>query len=238
MKIERTHDKFYLKESYKENPKEYYKFVRNDLKYGKEDEFSLLDIGCETGSFLYYIRKCFPNSHLYAIDVMEDLLAKVNDGIEGEEIVVTKADISDVSTLPRCKVDVVTMLGVISIFDDFKKILDNAMSLVSPHGGILYIFGIFNPEEYDVLVKAKKVGKEKWESGWNVFSIKSIEDYCIETNLSCEISPFYLEIDIFKREDDVLRSWTQNMCDGRKLVINGLQIIHNFYLIKITKKDT
>ena len=31
MKIERTHDKFYLNENYKSNPKEYYKMVKSEI---------------------------------------------------------------------------------------------------------------------------------------------------------------------------------------------------------------
>lgn len=32
MKIQRTHDKLYLDEYYKANPKEYFKFVCNEMK--------------------------------------------------------------------------------------------------------------------------------------------------------------------------------------------------------------
>ncbi len=68
MKIERTYDMFYLQEAYKQTPKEQYKFIENematDLRLKKKDAFSLLDIGCETGSFLYYMRNKYPNAEL------------------------------------------------------------------------------------------------------------------------------------------------------------------------------
>lgn len=175
MKVERTHDKFYLKDVYKSKPKEYFKLVRGEFgkEYSSDKEFSLLDIGCATGGFLYYLRNEFPEANLAGMDVMKELLPLVNDGIEGKQITTYLRDISSKETLPKEKYNIITMLGVLSIFDDFASVLDNAVSMLDM-GGELMVFGIFNPEDIDVLIKSRKAGKKEdvWESGWNYFSKK------------------------------------------------------------------
>lgn len=243
MKVERTHDKLYLEENYKDNPKEYFKFIKNhmisDLKdIGIKNAFQMLDIGCETGSFLHYIRKNFPMADLSGMDIIPELLQKINDGIQGEPIKAYQADISDRKTLPSNKYDVVTMLGVLSIFDEFEEILNNTFSLVNEKG-ILYIFGIFNPKDIDILIKCKDCKKETiggqaiWESGWNYFSKYSIEKYCEKKMKKCEFFPFQINIDIPEHKNDPLRSWTINSEGDKKMIINGLQLIHHFYLCKV-----
>lgn len=241
MTTERTHDALYLNEDYKSNPKEYFKLTKEEIKndFGMSaltNDISLLDIGCETGSFLHYLRSEFPNINLSGMDVMKDLLEKVNDGIKNNDSLINTicADISDIKTLPEEKFNIITMLGVLSIFDDYKSILDNVISMLK-NNGRLYLFSIFNPEEWDVLVKCRKANHEgAWESGWNCFSLKSIEHYCEENGLETCIIPFNIPFPIARHEDDSLRSWTEELKEGY-MIINGTQIRHNFYLIKIQK---
>ncbi len=232
MDIQRTHDRFYLNENYKDNPKEYFKLVRremiNDLGYDSDAAFDLLDVGCETGSFLAYIKKCFPKADLWGMDVMPELLEKLQDGHP------ILADISDESTLPDKKFDVITMLGVLSIFDDFRPVLTNLTKMLKVNGAI-YIFSIFNPEDLDVLIKSRKSCENEnvWETGWNTFSIRSVAEYCRELGYQQEFVPFSLSLDIPKHKDDPLRSWTVDLNDGKKMIVNGLQLVHNFYLVKL-----
>ena len=244
MEIERTHDKLYLKEDYKNNPKEYFKFVKNEIKkdfLGEGlragcDNFKLLDVGCETGSFLTFIRRHYPSAELWGMDIMPELLEKLNAGQENEEkpFHPLLGNIADETTLPDENFDIISMLGVISIFDDFRPVLRNLKKMLSEDGRI-YIFGIFNPENLDVLIKSRPscMKEDKWETGWNTFSITSVYEYCKEIDVHCEFLPFELGIDISKHADDPLRSWTVNMKDGKKMIVNGLQLVHHFYLLKI-----
>lgn len=245
MEIERTHDKFYLNENYKNNPKEYFKFVKKEMEKdffrkqnGKIDSFKMLDVGCETGSFLTFIRHHFPETELWGMDIMPELLEELNTGQEAG----TKpfhpflGNIADETALPNETFDIISMLGVISIFDDFRPVIKNLISLLR-EGGRIYIFGIFNPEDLDVLIKSRHSCEEKdtWETGWNTFSVTSVRKYCEKIGCQCEFMPFELPIDIPKHVDDPLRSWTLDMKDGRKMIVNGLQLVHHFYLLKIWK---
>lgn len=131
------------------------------------------------------------------------------------------------------------MQGVLSIFDDFEKILDNVISLLKDDG-VLYLLGGFNPENVDVLIKAKlSVNRKdnKWEAGWNCFSIKSIEDYIKDKGYCCEWIPFNIEIEIEKNKEDPLRSYTVKNFEGKLVIINGLQLVHNIYLCKVRKNN-
>lgn len=240
MRVQRSHDKFYLKEDYKNKPKEYFKLVKSeiekDLAYMGKDNFCMLDVGCETGSFLAYIRKHYPDAELFGMDVMSELLDKLNSGMGENEkpFHAILGSIADESALPEEKFDFITMLGVMSIFEDFRPIILNLKKMLN-NNGYIYIFSIFNPENLDVLIKSKKScdNSDVWETGWNTFSIKSIEKFCEDNGLKYQFIPFELKIDIEKHEDDPLRSWTLEMKDEKKMIVNGLQLVHNFYLLKL-----
>lgn len=240
MKTHRTHDKLYLSEDYKTEPKEYFKtiesLIKNDLHLGEDSEFDLIDIGCETGSFLYYIRRCYKNANLYGVDVMDALLDSLRNDMRIEAHVFL-GNIDTGEGLPTTKFDVVTMLGVMSIFDDFKNAISNCVSLLK-EDGYAYIFGIFNPEDIDALIKVRRSDSPKgegWESGWNLFSIKSISTYLEGMKLRFDFIPFQIGIDIKKHGDDPLRSWTIKGRDDERLIINGIQLVHRFYILRIKR---
>lgn len=240
MIVERSHDYFYLNENYKDNPKEYFKLVKNEIDkdFPGGGNFKMIDIGCETGSFLQFIRQTYMEAELVGFDIVPELLAKVDAELKIKTVL---GDISNaesykdkIGDLQNC--DFVTMLGVLSIFDDFKLIISNALSFIKEKG-ILYIFGIFNPENLDVIIRSKNADKDcNWERGWNYFSIYSVEKYCQEIGCDVEFIPFHIGIDIAKHENDPLRSWTIDLASGEKMIVNGLQLVHNFYLAKIRRK--
>lgn len=234
MEGKRTHDAFYLKENYKSNPKEYFKLTAKNIEIdlsAKKGNFSIMDVGCETGSFLHYIHSCFPKAQLYGIDVMKELLDEVNKPVD-IGIKAHLADISSTSFKSDMKYDAVTMLGVLGIFDDFEPVIDNLVEMTA-EGGRTYIFGIFNPEKLDVVLRSRPAGThDEWEKGWNVFAEESIAQYCDKKNLKHEFVEFNMPFAIERHEGDPLRSWTVDMGD-RFMVVNGLQLIHNFRLLKI-----
>lgn len=236
MKVERTHDYFYLNENYKEKPKEYFKFIEKEIaKDFKQDTFKMVDIGCETGSFLFFLRSLHANAELIGMDILPELLERVNTEQNMKTVL---GDISNAGTykdkmteLKDC--DFVTMLSVLSIFDDFKPIIQNALQFLKENG-ILYIFGFFNPENLDIIIRSKYADRKcDWERGWNYFSIYSLKKWCDEIGCDVEFIPFHIGIDIPKHDNDPLRSWTVNIGDGEKMILNGLQLVHHLYLVKI-----
>lgn len=231
----RTHDKLYLKENRKDNPKEYFKFIINNTKeyIDKLDDPTVLDIGCATGDFLYYFNTIWPNAKKYGMDVMDDLLIKAREEVEG--VIFFKGDIEDNGDLIDEKFDVIFMNGVHSIFDDIRLVLDNVIKLLKDNGRA-YIFGIFNPEQLDVIIRTRKSNSnDDREKGWNLFSIETISAYLNEQGFSHNFKEFKTGINIDKNINDPLRSWTINLEGGEKAILNGLQLLHTFYLLEIQK---
>ncbi len=232
----RTHDSFYLGENYKSEPKEYFKLIGNVIESAfdfSDGSGRLIDVGCETGSFLWYMRERFPGLELHGIDVMQELLDQVNKPVD-RGIIAHKADISNRDTIPKDSYDIVTLMGVLGIFDDYKIVIDNCMSMVKD-GGFFCLFGAFNPEPYDVLMRCRLSDSSgPWEKGWNIFAIDSIAGFCAEKGWRIEQYPFEMPFDIPRHQDDPLRSWTMQ-CDGKRIVVNGLQLIHHFVLFLIRK---
>lgn len=95
-KTVRTHDKLYLKEDRKHNPKEYFKFIINSSKeyIDKIEKPIVLDIGCATGDFIYFFDLIYPNSKKYGIDIMEELLDKAKE--EVKDVTFLQGDIKKV----------------------------------------------------------------------------------------------------------------------------------------------
>lgn len=229
----RSHDSMYLHENRKNNPKEYFKFIINNSNpyLSNIENPVVLDIGCATGDFLYYFNQIYPNSKKYGVDIVEELLAKAR--LEFKEANYFLGDIEKGAGLPDIKFDAVFMSGVHSIFDDYEPVINNVIKLLRKNGRA-YIFGIFNPEPIDVIIRARKSGQQGlWEKGWNIFSIKSIEDYLNTLNVEYKFSKFNIGIDIEKNNNDGFRSWTFLKQDGYRAVINGIQILHHFYLLEI-----
>lgn len=232
MRSQRTHDELYLKENFKDNPKEYYKFISKYISSFIHENMKILDIGCASGDFLYFLQEQYPNCNYTGIEIMKTLIEEGKKRGSGVEFI--NADIYEGHNLPKNKYDMIFMLGVHSIFDDYKKLLDNIFNLIKEQGRII-IFGIFNKYDLDVIMRVRASDNDgAWESGWNVFSCKSIGNYLEENGKQYRFIPFELSIDIEKHKDDPLRSWSERLENGRRLVISGAQIVHEFYVLEIT----
>lgn len=228
----RTHDKFYLSEDRKEQPKEYFKFiVKVAGKLLEKDNITAIDVGCATGDFVYFLKKNFPNLQLSGMDIDYELLEKAQS--EVDDVNFFQGSIAD-AKLPSLY-DVIFINGVHSIFDDFEW-LDNLLSSLEGNGS-LYIFGLFNPEDLDVLIKSRPAGtSDKWETGWNLYSKKTALSYVEKRGFSGTFFDFELGIDLKKNESDPLRSWTEKMIDGRRIIVNGLQLVNTLSLMEVKRK--
>ena len=227
----RTHDKFYLEEDRRGNPKQYFKFVLENTSLDLNDR-KVIDIGCATGDFLYFLNEKFPNAILHGADIDEDLLLKAKERVPD----IKKLFRLDISNLKKeiGSFDVVYMLGVHSIFDDLNW-LNSVKKILKDKDSRAYIFGIFNPDNIDVILRARKsksIGD--WETGWNVFSKSTIEGFMENNNLRHKFVDFDLDIDIDKNKNDPMRSWTIKTDSKSRIVINGLCLMHYFSLLEVS----
>ena len=234
-KIVREHDELYLHEDHKKNPKETFKFAVKVARpfLARCTNLSIADVGCATGDFLYYLQKSFPRAKLTGIDVMPVLVARARREVPEAQYYV--GDIYTGKGLPKQKFDAVFLVGTHSIFDEAKPWVDNLLRILAP-GGRAYVFGMFNPEDVDVLVRVRYAGrKNPWQSGWNMVSEPTIRDYLKQKGYSAKFYPFTIPIDLPKQKDP-LRSWTFKLANGKRAIVNGTQILHTFSLLEVRKK--
>jgi len=236
MNIVRTHDRFYLHEDRRDQPKECVKFIGDKITERIEHKKKplCLDIGCATGEFIYYMKEQFPQVSFTGIDVMEELLLRARENCPHSEF--AYGNIIERHTLPQDQYDFVFMNGVHSIFDDHRVWLDNIKCLTK-EGGHAFVFGLFNPEPVDVYVKVRmsdtKSNTDELESGWNVISINTISNYLNEINAAYNWEEWKIGIPIEKNKTDPLRSWTIKDAVGEYIIVNGLQQVLRFFLVEI-----
>lgn len=239
LKILRDHDKLYLSEDRKLKPKEYFKFIAThaDAHIKSLDQPRLLDIGCATGDFLYFLDSVYPQANLTGVEVSEELLERARTEVPNCEFKV--GDVCDSDTLPATLFDAVFVVGVHSIFDDLDPWLSNVLSLVDrDRDGKLYVFGMFNPYDVDVLVKVRPSNSEKdgpWQPGWNCFSMASVGSFLEQQGVrDYRFHDFTIGIDVPKNPDDPLRSWSFKYEDGSRGIINGSRMLHDFKLLEVS----
>lgn len=195
---------------------------------------SVLDIGCANGGFIYCLKKRIPGLHCCGIDISSALIdaARREPMLADTEFHVGDAE---VFSLGR-KFDVIFMQGVHSIFDDYVKVVQNAMSHLS-NVGTLYVFGMFNRFDIDVILRYRDHvgGTGTWESGLNNFSLARFCEFLSRLGLSVETYPFQHQLQLPERPDAPIRSYTLTTQERGTLLANGTGILTDFYLLEVTR---
>lgn len=232
-KVLRLHDKFYIKENRYKNTKESFKELIKVLKKNIKNNkvYNVLDIGCANGELIYNLSSNFKNFSLTGMDVRKDLLKKAIKNCS-KDVIFFQHDIKKKITSKK-KYDLIICAGVLSIFDDLGKILHNIKQALSKDGEI-FLFGNFNTYPYNVNVKYKDLIKNKdvIQSGWNIWSIKSIKDFFYDYKI--KLFKFNIKKKIKPHRSDPIRSWTINI-NKKKYFLNGLSILQNQFWIRIYK---
>ena len=136
------------------------------LKYG--------DIGCAAGSLPSYIKSKFDKFDVTGFEYSNDLLSIAKKTYPNVKF--SKVDVTDPNSIKAKSLDIITMSGVLCIFDNSEKIISNLLKWIKPNGRIL-IFNMFNEYDLDVFIKYKhsyEAMEAGLESGWNIVSQKSI----------------------------------------------------------------
>ena len=238
MKIKtiRKHDIFYLKENRYKKVKEIFKFVtRKIIKFKKNKKISIADFGCANGEFQYYLNNKLKNDKIYGYDTLSNLLRKAKKNVPQVKFV--KGSILKKKTCKKNSFDVVTAIGVLSIFDSFEETINNLIYWTKPKGKIL-LHALINEHPVDVNIRYShsknwKYEKPKfWERGWNIYSKEKIKKFLKNKKIKkFKFNKFTLNSKL-KKGDDVLRSWTATI-DNKKVLTNGLNLIQPHNIIEI-----
>ena len=217
----------YLKKSRYLEPKDNFKKLIKLLKLDKPKKNSkLIDVGCANGELLFNIKKEFHNLELYGVDVDQSLIdrAKV---VCSKEIKFIKKDIT--KEIKLGKFDYVICCGVLSIFKDGEKILNNLRKLLKP-GGKIFIFDSLNKYSYNLHIKATNSQNKKFLIYKNMYSLKFIQDFY--KNKKNKVYPFFLKKKLKKNNKNYIYNWTE-IINKKNIVTSGLGLFQNQFWIKI-----
>lgn len=243
MQNERT-NQFYLKENKVNEPKDYFKLLLEDLRQTAELESieAVCDIGCAAGDFLYFVKQEltaeYPDKVIKytGIDTLDQLIKAAEEKVpEGEFLL---ADINQAEALEDMNesFDVVSMMGVIYLFEDFRISLKNAINLLKP-GGCAYILSSFNRYGFDVNLSYRSISNPQLgEGNMHIFSIHEISDWLNQCEgLKYEWIPFQLKTEIVQKPDNYLRAWTVELSDGSLGQIDGLNRYREQFFLKVVR---
>lgn len=199
-----------------------------------EKSQSFLDIGCAKGEFMYILKKTFPNIAYTGVEYAQELIdmAKKEPVLNDVEFVCGDALDFDLGK----KFDIALMAGVLSIFDDFTVPLGNMIKHINQNG-VGCVFGLFNPFDIDVLVRYRRnyADSDRWESGFNNYSMKTISAYLEQHAYDIAWHKFKLKTDLPKNSDQI-KSYTVRGEDGDNVILNGTGMMTDFYALVFKKK--
>lgn len=225
----------YLEEDHYKNPKEYFKIFAEMIAKRKHHSIDFLDVGCATGSLINFLNHEYPNWNYSAIEPSKDMIniAKKNN---------KKANFyyTDINKfVSKQKFDLISLFGVLGIFnfDEGKNIIGKLIKMLKTNGE-LFILSNFNDYDVDVLINHRKYSKNRLgdiESGWNIYSKKTIGRILEKKRVSYKFYNFTMPFQILKKKDPI-RSWTIDIKDKRYLT-NGLGLIISLKFLRIIKKS-
>ncbi|GAB5494612.1 MAG: class I SAM-dependent methyltransferase [Phototrophicaceae bacterium] len=221
----------YLEDRY-EKPKHMFKVIADklDKTVAQFPEANILDVGGATGELAYFLKQQFPKTRLTCLD--SDLELVERGQAKTENISFVHGDANDMSLFDDNSFEIVTMIGVMTIFDDFRLSLGECLRLAK---NTVMVISVFNEHDVDVLVKWRYSGDEgAWNPGYNMFSKKTVGDF-LDANphvSSWSFEKFLLPFKL-ERRDDVVRTWTEERGEGIRILRNGVLPEVNLQILMI-----
>jgi len=200
-----------------------YMLKKIERLYTPDKEYSLLDIGGASGAFCHYIISQHKNVKATVLEYDNELCKIGKKNVTRCTFI--NGDALNIPFSPE-HFDVVTSLGVLSIFDDFEEYFNESFRVVKK-GGVLLLIAQFNESPVDALIQYRYSGQKNWNRGYNLFSKESISSYLDQRK---DIDSYYFErfelpFDL-EPQDDPIRTWTETDGSGQKIFRNGIMPIN------------
>lgn len=228
----------YIDEGWAKEPKRFFVKLKQLIEnISLPEKACCLDVGCATGELIAYLQYRFPDLSYTGIDIFEDLITAAKHRVKSKFLV---QSVLDENKSMQNKFDLITVMGVMSIFDEYEldKFWKNIFSMAKP-GAYIYVFSPLNEFGVDALIKHRKYQNQvagEWESGWNIYAketmVKLLDSYCCDY----KFYPFQIDIDIAPQNDPI-RTWTTSTSAKKRQLTNGLKLLVDHYFIEVHKRD-
>jgi len=237
----RIHDeKVYLAEDRSAEPKQIFRRVKEILTTWNgytRSQVELLDVGSATGEFVGFLSNELPTWRLAGVDVSESLNSVARQRVPSAQF--HNASLLDRDFFQKSQFDVITCMGVLSIFDSLEEPLENLMLALRPNG-LLLIFGMMNEYAMDVLVRCRYADapSQPWQIGYNAFSREYYERVLRDLErkqsrpLKCHWEKFHLKTSLPRRAD-LLRNWTIKTEDDPYQQIRGTSQLSTQFILRV-----
>lgn len=225
----------YINEGWSKQPKEIFKFLGSHIAKEPRKNLSVLDVGCATGELIYFLSNNHPGFTFTGIDVFDDLITQCSQLQPDKKFY--NSSILDLPHFLDQQFDIITVVGVLSIFDDTELCtVFNNLFRACRSNGTIYILSPFNEYGVDCEIKHRKRlqnTKGNWEKGWNIFSKETIIEHIKGQCKDWSFQPFKINFDLEPKEDPV-RTWTMRTESNERQLTNGLKLLIDHYLLKIS----
>ena len=218
-------------------PKDYYNFIIQRIIKNKYK--NILDIGCASGHFFYYLPKRING---LGIDISVPLIktAKKNNKNKNIKFKNLNLFLNDKRKIERIikknklnNFDLVTMFGTISTFPDCKKVI-KIISKLKPKEIILQT--PLNPENVDVTISHKIKNNKKEVCAYHIFSLKKLQKIFKEFKYNVKIIKYTIKKNLKKNNKDPIRNYHLHLKNGKKILTNGICCLLQEFIIIASKK--
>lgn len=199
---------------------------------GRLGAIDILDIGCASGELPVYLKRDLgTKGRVAAFDLSDELVENARERFAGEAV---EFSVDNVAEFSHGQYDLITMISVLSYFDDPYPVLDNALRHLKP-GGMCAISGLFNEHGIEVRMRYRRPDHDRWmeHAVLHQFSLANITSYFSRHGLKCEVTKQIMPFDIPRPKDNPARSWTVNL-DGERYMMSGLNLVYNINVLYVT----
>ncbi len=223
----------YLAEDRYEEPKEIFKHLAKVIGgLGLPADAAVLDVGCATGEFLYYLRKLNPAFVCTGLDPSDEMIAQARQRVADVDFVVGSLAESDFFSERRF--DLVVCCAVIPYFRDLETPLRNLLA-ATKRGGFVTLFNTVNEDPIDTHVLYRSA--DDCEGPWLPDCTYSKRTYAktlarLGYELETAWHPFKMPFALAK-QNDLIRAWTFPTAENPYQLVCGTQQLIDLQVLAI-----
>jgi SAM-dependent methyltransferase len=193
---------------------------------------SVLDIGCASGDFLYYLPERVKGM---GMDISAALIRQARERVRRPNVEFRQGDVLTAAARRglKGKFDLITLLGVLHTFLDYRAMLRSVLSLEPRY---LLIHSPFGESDVDAQHFHKTREMKRYECGYHILSRSTVGSFLRdELRVNTRFEPFNTRVTLKKDPSDPMRNYHVRV-DGRRLLTNGMGILFQEYFLEVTRK--